>query len=199
MKMMNRRAVGREQPVMEGLQPRARARAASAAATGLAASGVVHLALVQDHHTEAWWLGVAFLIDGAALLSAAVWLARRRSAIAWRVAGALCAATVVAYCLSRVIGLPGAHRELWDLLGIATTAVELCVVMVSLRVLPIERIARRVVPVALAATILAGAAYAAAPPGVHDPFEGLNPVTAEFLRDMLRHGHITEKEALRYR
>lgn len=170
---------------------------ARAAAAGLAASGVVHVALVGDHHSEAWWLGAAFLLDGAALLVTAVWLLTRRSTIVWRVSGVLCAATVVAYCFSRIVGIPGSHREQWDPLGIVTTAVELGVVRLALYFLPPWRL-RRTLPATLAATLLAGVAYAAAPSPADDPFDRLNPATAQFLRDMVRHGHMTEADALRY-
>lgn len=170
---------------------------ARAAAAGLAASGVVHVALVGDHHSEAWWLGAAFLLDGTALLVAAVLLLTLRSAVAWRASGVLCAATIIAYCFSRTVGLPGSHRERWDPLGIVTTAVELVVVRLALDFLPRWRL-RRALPAAMAGMLLAGVAYAAAPSPADDPFDRLNPATAQFLRDMVRHGHMTEADALRY-
>lgn len=170
----------------------------SAAAAALAASGVIHVMLVRDHHAEAWWLGGAFLLDGAALLLTAGLLVRRTSPRVWRAAAALCGATALAYALSRVRGLPGSHKEQWDSLGIATTVAELGVVCLSLRFSPVARITHRILPAALAATVLIGAAYAAVPPGADRRFSDLNPVTAEFLRSMLRHGHITEADAVRY-
>jgi len=87
-------------------------------------AGGVHLALAPEHLRESTVLGWLFVADGAALLLVGGWLVLTGRVWAWRTAGAICAATVLAYLISRTVGLPGLHQEAFDLRGIVVSSME---------------------------------------------------------------------------
>lgn len=87
----------------------------------LAASGVVHLALIGHHHGP---LGVLVTLDGAAQLGLAVWLMLGRR---WRLAAVLVlGASVVGWWLVALTG------ESVDQLAILTKLVEVCAIGIAL-------------------------------------------------------------------
>src|SRR5438067_6030 len=78
------------------------------AVAGLLIAAAVHLWLVPSELTESAVMGVAFAGYAAAALVAAARLARRGTETAWRLAGVIGAAGVIAFVLSRLGALPGA-------------------------------------------------------------------------------------------
>ena len=101
------------------------------------ATGVVHLALVPAHFEEGAWLGALFLADGVALAAAGIWVMAARSPLARASASGVLLLTVVAYLVSRTLGLPGFGHEAWDALGMGTSAAEVAAV-VALAIPPHE-------------------------------------------------------------
>jgi Kef-type K+ transport system membrane component KefB len=92
-----------------------------------AASAVVHAALVPSHLDENLWLGIALAASVALLLALVVSLARlgdprRRAAPA----AAVLAVLIVAYSLSRTVGLAPLeeHVEPVDAIGLLTQGVQ---------------------------------------------------------------------------
>lgn len=138
-------------------------RAVSAA---LAVAGLVHFWISPHHLHESLPLGLAFVANGLALIAVAygVLVGNR---FARRFAPVLCLATVVAYVLSRTTGLPGGHAETWDLLGIATSSVEMLVAVWAWRPLPVARYKKVLVPAmsaALAAVMISAVMVSAEEP-----------------------------------
>lgn len=87
-------------------------------------AGGVHLALAPEHLRESTMHGWLFVATGASLLLVGGWLVLTGRVWAWRIAGVISAATVLAYLLSRTIGLPGMPVEAFDLRGIVTASME---------------------------------------------------------------------------
>lgn len=86
-------------------------RAAIAAAL---VSAAVHAQLVPEHLEEMPYIGVLFLIGTALLVLAvvALLLPRWRRA-GWWLGSIVCAGMIVAYVLSRTVGLPDGYAEEW--------------------------------------------------------------------------------------
>ncbi|GGO84210.1 hypothetical protein [Wenjunlia tyrosinilytica] len=78
-------------------------------------SAVLHLMLVPAHLEEMPYIGVLFLIGGAALILVALGLFRRNAAPAWVAGALLSAGMIVGFTLSRTVGLPGGYQEVgWE-------------------------------------------------------------------------------------
>jgi hypothetical protein len=107
-------------------------------AVGLAGVGLIHLLDVVDKFSETAYIGVLYV----ALIVASVVAARhlilvgdRRS---WTAAGGLAAATLLAYAVSRSVGLPAATDDVgnWaEPLGLASLFVEGAVTVLSAEML----------------------------------------------------------------
>lgn len=96
----------------------------------------VHAGLVPEHAHESAALAASFA--AAAVLAAVIAVALRRAAgSAWPplAAGALFAGLIVAYALSRTVGLPlgEGEREPLDALGLATKAIEVAGLIAAVR------------------------------------------------------------------
>lgn len=78
-----------------------------AAAAAVAAAGVLHLILVPEYLAELPWLGVSFLVAGAATLWAAFLVWRSDHARGWLVGALLSAGMILGFLLSRTVGLFG--------------------------------------------------------------------------------------------
>jgi hypothetical protein len=100
-----------------------------------AGSAGVHAGLVPSHLVENVWLGLAFAGSVGVLLALTAALARRgqptRAAAATAAAMAI---LIVAYSLSRTVGLPPLeeHVEALDALGVATQGVQLAGLIAAL-------------------------------------------------------------------
>lgn len=113
-------------------------RRRAAAAVGLSATAAVHADLVPSHLHEAPYAGVLFIaLAAGALLVASVLLATGRR-LAWAAAGGLCASAIIAYVISRSLGLPSMSDDIgqWvDPLGVAAVVSELLVLGLAVDVL----------------------------------------------------------------
>jgi len=92
-------------------------------------AGIVHIALAGPHFEEALWLGTAFLVDGLGLGATGIWRLLSGTRRAVSIAGVTATLTVIAFLVSRTLGLPGMEREAWDALGLVTTLAELAIVV----------------------------------------------------------------------
>ncbi len=106
------------------------------AAAGLGGIAVIHLIDTPGKFEEAPYLGVLFVVLIVASLAAAELLVRRNSLLGWACGALLAGGTVVAYALSRTVGLPGAPSDdigNWaEPLGLASLLVEGIVVWLCL-------------------------------------------------------------------
>lgn len=87
-------------------------------------AGGVHLALAPGHLRESTVVGWLFAADGALLLLVGGWLVLTGRVWAWRTVGVIAAANVLAYLISRTVGLPGLHLESFELRGVVTSSLE---------------------------------------------------------------------------
>jgi FtsP/CotA-like multicopper oxidase with cupredoxin domain len=127
-------------------------------------AGVIHISVVGEHAHHAAWVGSAFLVTG--LVQVAVgWIVLHRPIRRVQFAVAELNATAASvYVISRMHGLPGLGRELWDTVGIATTAVEV-VSAGAVAVLLYDGLSRRTTVGFLCSLLLLPAtAWAALPP-----------------------------------
>jgi hypothetical protein len=83
----------------------------------LAATASIHISIAPDHLREAPYAGVLFVALAAAALAAAVLLLITRDDRVWAAAAALSASALVAYVLSRSVGLPMLADDVGDWLN----------------------------------------------------------------------------------
>src|SRR4051812_46375414 len=94
------------------------------AAAALAATAVIHLAIVGEYLREERYIGLLFLVGAAGAIVAALRLWARRDVLAWVVGALICTGMFAGFLLSRTVGLPGFHEEEWELSGLVTLALE---------------------------------------------------------------------------
>jgi FtsP/CotA-like multicopper oxidase with cupredoxin domain len=140
----------------------------TAVGTAAVVAGVVHLALAGDHLHESVLVGAGFFVSGAALVVAGLGLSLSGKRRAWIGAGTAACLTALAYVASRTVGLPGAEREAWDTLGVATTMLEGAVALAAVSALRPERGFRVFVPI-VAGLLVAPTVAASAVPTVGAP------------------------------
>ncbi len=96
---------------------------------------LVHLLDLEDKLAEVQYIGVLFIGLIVAALVLSELLIRSDHAWVWAAAGALAASTLVAYALSRSVGLPGEGGEEignWtEGLGLASLLFEACLVWLA--------------------------------------------------------------------
>jgi hypothetical protein len=108
------------------------------AAVGLQGIALIHLLDLPDKLEETPYLGVAFIALILVSLVLAWMLTVRDNRVIWLAAGALAAAVIVGYAISRTFGLPGAMGDIghWlEPLGVASLFVEGTVVLAALAAL----------------------------------------------------------------
>ena len=94
------------------------------AAACLVATAAIHATLVPQHLREAPYAGVLFLCLSSAAAVLAVVLVTTNDDRAWLATGALSAGAVLAYLLSRSVGLPSLGDDIGDWLNpLGVTAV----------------------------------------------------------------------------
>jgi hypothetical protein len=97
------------------------------AAAALSATAAIHMTLVPDHLREAPYAGALFIaLSGAALATAMVLSATDHERV-WLAAGAISLGALVAYLLSRSVGLPSLSDDIGDWanpLGLAAVTCE---------------------------------------------------------------------------
>ncbi|MEU8964203.1 hypothetical protein AB0C89_21210 [Streptomyces sp. NPDC048491] len=97
------------------------------AALLLAIAGAVHIPVIPQHLQEAPYIGALFIVLTAVCLGLALGLPGYDSTTLWAASGLVTAATVLAYALSRTVGLPQIGDDVgnWtDPLGLAAIASE---------------------------------------------------------------------------
>lgn len=107
-------------------------------AAALSTTAAIHIALVPSHLREAPYAGVAFIALAAGSLLVAMWLIAAADRLAWWAAAGLAASALVAYAVSRSVGLPSMSDDIGDWLnslGVAAGAAELAAVLCAAWVL----------------------------------------------------------------
>jgi hypothetical protein len=105
------------------------------AAAALGAVGAIHLILAPEYFEEQTYIGVLFVLGGAALVGMAIRLWRTDDVPSWLLGALTMAAMGVGFVLSRTTGLPGFHESEWELSGIVALVLELGFVAVAVRAL----------------------------------------------------------------
>ena len=101
---------------------------------GLTGIALIHFLDLFDKFKETPYLGVAYVFLIGACVGAAALLLRGDARPGWTIGGVAAALTLVAFVLSRSVGLPSAHGDVgnWtEPLGLASVFVELAVVLIS--------------------------------------------------------------------
>ena len=125
----------RQQPSLRSVQSTPSTRVASLRWVAIAAALLnlgIHVYLAPMHLEEKPYIGVLFLIGSTALAVAVVGLASdqdRMRTLGWLLGTATSLAMVIAFVLSRTVGLPGNYRETWgtsleDILGLVSLGLE---------------------------------------------------------------------------
>jgi hypothetical protein len=97
------------------------------AAAALSATAAIHMTLVPDHLREAPYAGALFIALSAAAMTTAMLLSAADHDLVWLAAIAISLGALVAYFLSRSIGLPSMSDDIGDWtnpLGLAAVACE---------------------------------------------------------------------------
>jgi hypothetical protein len=97
------------------------------AAAALSATAAIHMTLVPDHLREAPYAGALFIALTTAALATAILLLVTDHELVWRAAGAISLGAIVAYFLSRSVGLPSMSDDIGDWanpLGLTAVACE---------------------------------------------------------------------------
>jgi hypothetical protein len=103
------------------------------AAGALGAVGAIHLILAPEYFEEQLYIGVLFVLGGAALAAMALRLWRTDDVPSWLLGALTMAAMGVGFVLSRTTGLPGFHESDWELSGLISLVLELGFVAVAVR------------------------------------------------------------------
>ena len=117
--------------LVPSMAPRLHSWQRGVAAVACAGLAGVHLDRVLAAWREAAYLGVLFLLAGAAFGWVAWKLLRSDALDSWLVAAALAMGVSAGYLLSCTVGLPGLPIERWSELGDASTAVALVVLVLA--------------------------------------------------------------------
>jgi len=102
------------------------------AAGALSATAAIHMTLVPEHLHEAPYAGGLFIALSVAALTAAMLLSATDHEFVWLAAAAMSLGAIVAYFLSRSVGLPSMSDDIGDWtnpLGLAALACETVVLI----------------------------------------------------------------------
>lgn len=122
--LVNRTAVQRW---VATLDAPARSRLCPLGTTAGAVIAGTHLIITPEHLDEAAYLGLLFTVLSCVMIGVGVGLLRRDALWLWALGGMACAAAIVAYVISRSIGLPLAADDIgrWaDPIGIVALSAE---------------------------------------------------------------------------
>jgi len=104
------------------------------AAVCLAVIAGVHIAIAPEHLHEAPYAGVLFLVLAAAALVAAGLVLTTNHPLVWTATAALSLSALVAYLMSRSVGLPSLSDDIGDWLnplGVIAVVCETAVVLIA--------------------------------------------------------------------
>lgn len=90
-----------------------------------AVAALIHFAELGEYLEEELYVGVLFLVGGAALAYTAVKLWRNDDGGAWMVGAVVCAGMVVGLLLSRTVGLPDFKEDEWEISAVLSLLLEL--------------------------------------------------------------------------
>ena len=119
------------------------------AAASLAATAGLHVALVPEHLREAPYAAALFIALSASCLLLALLIVTWGDRRLWGAGTALVGAAMVAYLLSRSVGLPAMQDDIGDWLnplGVAALACELVGAVICLRAAMLWRKTRTISP-----------------------------------------------------
>jgi hypothetical protein len=105
------------------------------AAAALSATAAIHMTLVPEHLREAPYAGALFIALSAAALATAIVLSATDHELVWLAAVAISLGAVIAYFLSRSVGLPSLSDDIGDWtnpLGVAAVACETLTLVCSI-------------------------------------------------------------------
>jgi hypothetical protein len=97
------------------------------AAAALSATAAIHMTLVPEHLREAPYAGALFIALSAAALATAILLSATDHELVWLAGVAISLGALVAYFISRSVGLPSMSDDIGDWanpLGLAAVACE---------------------------------------------------------------------------
>ena len=104
-------------------------------------TGLVHLIEAPEYFQEAAYLGILFLLNCAGSVLAALGIHRGSKDIGWGLGLIIALGSVVAYVISRTIGLPGLGVEPWaDSAGVVALSAESLFALLALWALLTPRI-----------------------------------------------------------
>lgn len=99
-------------------------------------TGLVHVIEAPEYFRDAAYLGILFLLNCAGSALAALGIYRGSKDIGWGLGLLITFGSIVAYLISRTIGLPGMGTEPWGVpAGLLALAAEALFVLLALRVL----------------------------------------------------------------
>jgi hypothetical protein len=84
------------------------------AAAALSATAAIHMTLVPEHLHEAPYAGALFIALSAVALATAILLSATDHELVWLAGGTLSLGALVAYFLSRSVGLPAMSDDIGD-------------------------------------------------------------------------------------
>lgn len=100
----------------------------------LVIAGLGHVPLIEQHLSEAPYMGALFIVFVLCACALAVAVLRRGTAVDYSAAGMLCLLAVAAYVTTRLVALPELSDDVgaWlEPLGVMCVGTELCVVAVA--------------------------------------------------------------------
>lgn len=111
--------------------------------TLMAIVGLIHLVEAPEYYSEAAYLGILFLVNalGAAV---SMWGIYRQQAWGWVLGVVVAGGAVIAYFISRTVGLPGFSGAPWfESMDVLSLIVEVAFVVIAANVLFDRPLARR--------------------------------------------------------
>jgi hypothetical protein len=107
----------------------------------IAASGIIHLVETPEYLEEVRYIGILFAVSVVGALVAAVGIGRGER-WGWVLGAVVAGGSIVAYLLSRTVGLPGFRENSWEEfaepLGLLSLLVEGLLIVVAAMVLPVR-------------------------------------------------------------
>jgi hypothetical protein len=107
----------------------------------IAASGIIHLVETPEYLEEVRYIGILFAVSVVGALVAAVGIGRGER-WGWVLGAVVAGGSIVAYLLSRTVGLPGFRENSWEEfaepLGLLSLLVEGLFIVVAAMVLPVR-------------------------------------------------------------
>ena len=98
-------------------------------------TGLIHLVEAPEQLEEETYIGVLFILNGLGAALSAFWLLRGQERNGWSLGVLVAGGAIVAFVLSRTVGLPSFKEEEWELLGLISIVIEGAFVALALSAL----------------------------------------------------------------